>query len=293
MKLSPIGSKLTVICLLATTIMILTPNQQTTKEAFQTSAPTAADIKAADLIAPIAAYKAYIVQEVEQLTAKTKTFTDAVIVGNLPVAQKLYAPTRVHWERSEPLSELFSDLYSTIDRRSHKFELKERDPKFVGWHRLEKILFQDKTTKGTKEIATQLMKDTLELRKRVGTLEIAPKTMIGGAALLIEDVATNKISGEEDRYSKTDLWNFSANIDGSQKIVELLRPVVYKANPKLLQQMDNNFAKVNAGLAKHKMPNGGYQDYDKIKDLDRQYLKAAIMLLAEDLSNLQVALDIE
>ena len=37
-------------------------------------------------------------------------------------------------------------------------------------------------------------------------------------------VKNSKISGEEDRYSHTDLWDFQANVEGSQKIVDLLRP---------------------------------------------------------------------
>ena len=55
--------------------------------------------------------------------------------------------------------------------------------------------------------------------------------MVGGAAGLIEEVAASKISGEEDRYSHTDLWDFQANVEGSQKIVDLLRPQLQKANP--------------------------------------------------------------
>jgi iron uptake system component EfeO len=300
MKLSQIRSSLTVICLLAAMMTGCSPSETTTKETPQASAPntTAAPVEAAanppvDLTAPIAAYKTYVTQEVDQLTLKTKAFTDAVIAGDLAKSQKLYASTRVHWERSEPVAEAFTDLDGTMDQRADKFEQKEKDPKFTGWHRLEMILFQDKTTKGTKELATLLMKDTLELQKRMKTLAIEPKTMVGGAAGLIEEVAANKISGEEDRYSRTDLWDFAANIDGSQKIVELLRPMLKTANPELLKRVDANFAKVNTGLGKYKTPDGGYQTYDKLKDIDRKDLKASITLLAEDLSKLRGTLGVD
>lgn len=65
--------------------------------------------------------------------------------------------------------------------------------------------------------------------------------MVGGAAGLIEEVAASKISGEEDRYSHTDLWDFRANVEGSQKIVDLLRPQLQKANSELLAKVDANF----------------------------------------------------
>ena len=302
MKSSQIRSNIVVICLAALTITSCaatkpdaTANNPAPAPVEKTAegAAQATGGKAVDLTAPIAQYKVYATQEIDQLATKTKTFTDAVIAGDLAKAQKLYAPTRTHWERSEPIAEAFSDLDGSMDQRADKFEQKEKDPKFTGWHRLEMILFQDKTTKGTKELAVNLMKDTLELQKRMKTLVIEPKTMVGGAAGLIEEVAANKISGEEDRYSKTDLWDFAANVDGSQKIVELLRPMLTTADPELLKRVDSNFTKVNTGLAKYKTADGGYQTYDKLKDGDRKDLKGAITLLAEDLSKLRGTLGVE
>jgi iron uptake system component EfeO len=302
MKLLPIRSNLIALSLLAIIAAGCSNSPPTATESPKTVAanPEASAASAepsasapVDISTPIAEYKKYVVQEIDQLVGKTKTFTDTVIAGDLAKAQKLYAPARAHWERSEPAAELFADLDGTMDQRADKFEAKEKDPKFTGWHRLELILFQDKTTKGTKELAANLMKDTLELQKRVKVLEIEPKNMVGGAAALIEEVAANKISGEENRYSKTDLWDFSANVEGSQKIVELLRPVVQKADPSLLARVDSSFGKVNAGLSKYKTTDGGYQPYDKLKAADRNDLKAAITVLAEDLSKLRGTLGIE
>ncbi|NJR31710.1 MAG: iron uptake system protein EfeO [Chamaesiphon sp. CSU_1_12] len=298
MKTSQIRSSIAALCLAAAMMTGCSSNSTTTTETSQTvtkgkETAVAADPKAVDLTAPLAAYKTYISQEVDQLTTKTKTFTDAVIAGDLAKSQKLYASTRMHWERAEPAAEAFSDLDGSMDQRADKFEQKEKDPKFTGWHRIEMLLFRDKTTKGAKEYATKLMKDTLELQKRIKTLAIEPKTMVGGAGVLIEEVAANKITGEENRYAGTDLWDFTANVEGSQKIVELLRPQLEAANPELVKRVDSNFAKVTAGLNKYKTADGGYQSYDKLKDGDRKDLKGAITLLAEDLSKLRGTLGVD
>jgi iron uptake system component EfeO len=117
---------------------------------------------------------------------------------------------------------------AAIDAREDDFKQKAADPKFTGFHRLEKALFGDHTTKGQAEFADKLVADITELNKRVATLDIPPAKMVGGAAGLIEEVAATKVSGEEDRYSHTDLWDFQANVDGAQKIVELLRPLLQK-----------------------------------------------------------------
>ncbi|MEH1927252.1 iron uptake system protein EfeO [Nostoc sp.] len=245
------------------------------------------------LVGAIAEYKVYVTKETDQLVADNKTFTDAVIAGDLAKAQKLYASTHVHWERAEPIAELFSDLDKSMDSRADDFAKKEADPQFTGYHRLEKALFQDKTTKGMKPFAEKLHKDGLDLQKRIATLTIEPKNMVGGAADLIEEVSKTKISGEEDRYSHTDLWDFSANVDGSQKIVELLRPAIQKANPELLGRVDANFTKVDQKLAKYKTPDGGFATYDKVSEADKKEMKTAIAALAEDLSQLRGTLGVE
>ncbi|ABG13200.1 iron uptake system component EfeO [Yersinia pestis] len=244
------------------------------------------------LVGPIAEYKVYVTQEVAQLVSQTKAFTDAVKAGDLALARKLYAPTRQHYERIEPIAELFSDLDGSIDAREDDFEQKSADPKFTGFHRLEKILFGDNTTKGADKFADLLYQDTLELQKRIAGLTFAPNKVVGGAAGLIEEVAASKISGEEDRYSRTDLWDFQANVDGAQKIVNLLRPLLEKADKPLLQKIDANFNTVDSVLAKYRTKEG-YESYEKLTDADRNAMKGPITALAEDLAQLRGVLGLD
>jgi iron uptake system component EfeO len=246
-----------------------------------------------DLVGPIAEYKVYVKKEVDVLVAETKKFTDAVKAGKLADAQRLYAPAHQHYERIEPIAELFNDLDGTMDSREDDFEKKAEDPKFVGFHRLEKGLFTDKSTAGLAPIADQLTADTLDLQKRIDGLTIAPKNLVGGSADLIEEVASKKIAGEEDRYSRTDLWDFQANVDGAQKIVTLLNPLIVKQDPKLSARLRENFAKVDTVLAKYRTKDGGFQSYEKLSDPDRNALKGPVTALAEDLSALKGTLGVE
>ncbi|MFS2224849.1 iron uptake system protein EfeO [Pantoea sp. B65] len=244
------------------------------------------------LVGPIAEYKVYVTKEVDQLVLGTKAFTDAVKAGDIAKAKALFAPTRQHYERIEPIAELFSDLDGSIDAREDDFEKKAEDPNFTGFHRLEKALFGDNTTKGMDEFADRLYKDTLDLQTRINELAFPPGKVVGGAAGLIEEVASSKISGEEDRYSRTDLWDFRANVDGAQKIVNLLRPLLVKANPELLAKVDANFRKVDSILDKYRTKDG-YQSYDKLTTADRNALKGPITSLAEDLSLLRGTLGLD
>ena len=246
-----------------------------------------ATVTGADLAAPIAAYKVYVSGEVNTLVERTRVLVEAVKAGNVEAAQVAYAPAHRPYERIEPIAELFNDLDSAMDAREDDFEKKAEDPNFTGFHRIEKAVFADRSTAGMDQVADKLMADTLDLQKRLVDLTITPKTMVGGAADLIEEVASKKISGEEDRYSRTDLWDFAANVEGAQKIVSLLRPLMERHDPSLDARVRANFTKVEALLSKYRTGSDGFLSYEKLADQDRNGLKGPITLLAEDLSTLR------
>lgn len=245
-----------------------------------------ADVSPLDLVQPVSDYKIYVLQQLAELVDGTRAFTDAIRAGDLARAQALYASTRVPYERAEPMAELFSDLDSAIDSRADDHEKAERDPAFTGFHRLEYGLFAQRSTQGLTPYADKLMADVIDLQKRVQALTFPPEKVVGGAAALMEEVAATKISGEEDRYSHTDLWDFKGNVDGAKKIVELFRPLIEKENAAFAAKVDANFKTVEDILAKYRKGDG-FETYDKLSDADRRALVGPVTILAEDLSTLR------
>jgi iron uptake system component EfeO len=259
-----------------------------------TAANTAmAEPSALDLVGPLAEYKVYVIGEINDLVERTKHFAEAVKAGRLEEAQKLYAPSRQPYERIEPIAELFADLDKSIDARADDFEKKEADPAFVGFHRIEKALFADKTTSGMQPLADRLIADAVELKTRVSTLTIPPKKMVGGAADLIEEVASTKISGEEDRYSHTDLWDFQANVDGARKIFDLLHPLLLQRKSELVARVEKNFSKVDSLLRRYQTEDRRFASYQDLTVSDRNALKGAVTALAEDLALLRGTLGLD
>lgn len=245
-----------------------------------------AEVAPLDLVGPIADYKIYVSENLEKLVADTKAFTDAVKAGDVDKAKSLFAPTRMSYEAIEPIAELFSDLDGSIDSRADDHEKAEKDPEFTGFHRIEYGLFSENSTTDLAPFADKLMADVTELNKRITELTLPPEKVVGGAAALMEEVAATKISGEEDRYSHTDLWDFKANFDGSRKIFDLVRPLIEKSDGEFITKVSGNFDKVDVTLAKYKKGDG-YELYDKLTDDDRAVLAAAVNTLAEDLSTLR------
>ena len=261
-------------------------------KAAKAEAPKGPPLSPMDLVGPLAEYKVYVSKQVDAMVIATKAFTDAVKAGKLDDAKALYAPAHEHYERIEPIAELFNDLDGSMDSREDDFEKKAQDPGFLGFHRIEKGLYADKATTGLAPVADKLMADCLDLQKRITELTITPKSMVGGAADLIEEVASKKIAGEEDRYSRTDLVDFQANVDGAQKIVALLNPLVQKRDAALVSRVKGNFAKVDSLLGRYKTAHG-FESYDKLTPEDRNKLKGPVTALAEDLSTLRGTLGID
>ncbi|QOY69234.1 MULTISPECIES: iron uptake system protein EfeO [unclassified Pseudomonas] len=240
-----------------------------------------------DLVGPVSDYKIYVTEEIGELVTQTQAFTDAINKGDLATAKKLYAPTRVHYEAIEPIAELFSDLDASIDSRVDDHEKGVTAEDFTGFHRIEYALFAQNSTKGLEALTAKLNTDVNDLKTRVDGLTFPPEKVVGGAAALLEEVAATKISGEEDRYSHTDLYDFQGNIDGAKKIVDLFRGQIGQQDQAFLAKVDKNFATVDKILAKYKTQDGGFETYDKVKDNDRKALVGPVNTLAEDLSMLR------
>ncbi|WP_110655558.1 iron uptake system protein EfeO [Salinicola halimionae] len=250
-----------------------------------------ADVAPEALVGPVADYKLYVLDNLEQLVTHTEDFTAAIKTGDVEKAQALYAPTRVYYERIEPIAELFADLDASIDAREDDYEKGVEDPDFTGFHRLEYALFHDNTTDGMETYAQGLMNDVNDLDSRVQGLTFPPETVVGGAAALMEEVAATKVSGEEDRYSRTDLWDFQGNVDGAREIFDLFKPLAAEEDADFVARVQDNFDDVEATLADYRLdtedPTAGFESYDEVSDADRRALTGPVTVLAEDLSTLR------
>lgn len=237
----------------------------------------------------VAAYRTYVQAQADETLPKVKVFTDAVAAGDVEAAKKAYADSRIGWERTEPVAESFGDIDPKVDVREDGLE---DGQKWTGWHRLEKALWQDrKLGAEEKALAPTLYKDLLDWQKRVGTADISPTSMANGAKELLDEVATGKVTGEEERYSHTDLVDFKANVEGAEKSYELLKPIAAKNDAALTAGLDKQFAALNTLLDKYRTDKSSYvfTSYEKVGKADRKELSDAVNALAEPLSRLAAA----
>lgn len=251
------------------------------------SAVTASAQSSVDMSKETAEYKAWVQTQIDSLLADTQKFVALLEAGKLEEAKALYPKVRMYYERSEPIAESFGDLDPRIDNREADLEPNEV---WTGFHAIEKILWTQNTTKGTEQLGKQLIADVKELHAKIPTAEVTGDLMIQGSVDLLNEVSTSKITGEEEIFSHTDLYDFKANIEGAEKIFAILKPKIQAKNPALVTELEQKFGAVNQLLAKHQVGQQDYKSYKELTPADTKALAEAVNKLGEPLAQMGIVL---
>ncbi|MCE3591334.1 EfeM/EfeO family lipoprotein [Streptococcus sp. XMC] len=237
-------------------------------------------------------YKEFVQGQIDQLLKDTEEFQRVLKSGDLEEAKKVYPLIRMSYERSEPIAESFGESDVKIDFRLVDYvDENKSEEGWSGFHRIERILWEENTTEGTEKYAEQLVNDIKELKAKIATVEVTPDLMLTGAVDLLNEVATQKITGEEEIFSHTDLYDFRANIEGAEKIFALFKPLIEKKDPKLVKTLETEFKAVNDLLDKHMTDDSNYKSYTDLTEKDTKELAEAVTKLGEPLSQMGIILN--
>lgn len=242
-------------------------------------------------------YAAYIDTQVASLVEALPKMNDAIAAGDLDGAKQAYAHARVFYEKIEPVAESFGDLDPAIDLREGDVEA---GTEWTGFHAIEKALWVEGRTTGLEELTTKLTEDVGELKKRTEELSkntaadskdadrYLPDEIANGAVALLDEVQKTKITGEEEAYSKIDMVDFQANVEGSLQAFATLKPALDKIDANLVPTISAKFDTLVAGIESLKDPAalGGYVSYDKVTDEQKKQLTDSLLAVIEPLSQI-------
>ena len=237
-------------------------------------------------------YAAYVRAQSDLLLKRTQQFLAAYTSANDNLARSLYPVAREPWERIEPVAESFGTLDPKMDAREADLAAGQ---KWTGWHRLEKDLwparagkYEDLSRTERKQYAADLLANTRELHSRIQSMTFTTDQIANGSSSLMEEVATGKVTGEEEYWSRTDLYDFQANLDGSEKGYELVRPILQQRDPALAKTLDRRFADLQKALSAYR-DGDGFVTYDQLSKSQVKSLADAVNALSEPLSHLTAA----
>lgn len=246
-------------------------------------------------------YVAYIKDQVAQLVTGTDTFLAAYKAGDDATARATYATTRANYERIEPVAESFGDLDPEIDFREADVA---PDKEWTGWHRIEKDLFPPAAAEngGVEYVALtadqrnyyadKLAENTQQLYDAVHASDytVSIDAISNGAIGLLEEVASGKITGEEEIWSHTDLWDFQANLEGARVAYEGVRDIVESKDPELVTTLDTRFSDLEKQLSSYGSLDSGFVYYNELTPAQVKELADGVNALSEPLSKLTATL---
>jgi iron uptake system component EfeO len=259
--------------------------------------PTAASDAAAKakpsmvaFVGPLSEFRVYLSLQGTVLIKAVTALQQAIQAGDLSLAQALYAPARTAYQRLAPAAQRLAALNNGINARADYFEKREQDPGFIGFHRLEYALFQQRNLDGLTPTAQRLVADVTTLKQQLLAQSLQPEQLVSMLARNLNSLAEVRASsGEEERYSHTDLNGFAANLQVTRKVVELLHPLLTKAPADLLQSVDGAIVTFDAQLNGFKVAQG-YVSYDTVSAGQRQQIADKAKALATALEAIDPAL---
>lgn len=268
------------------------------KAKFTVTESSAAAKPSVDLAAQIDSansnYAAYVRDQVAQLATGTDAFAAAYVAGDDDSARALYAPTRAHWERVETIAESFGDLDPKLDLREADLE---EGQAWTGWHAIEKDLWPAEAESGFTayapdkrlHLADLLVADTATLKGKVQGLSFTLAQQTNGAIGLLDEVASGKVTGEEEFWSHTDLWDFQANVDGAAVLYAGVRDLLVQEDPDLAESLDSEFASLQTLLDAQRVGDG-FTLYTDLTTAQIRALADQVNALGEPLNHLTSAL---
>ncbi len=232
-------------------------------------------------------YAQYVNSQVSLMISSTQPLVDAIAKNDLAAAQAAYGKARPYYERIEPVAESFTsgqdDLDGDIDARADDVPAAQ----WTGYHRIEKGLFQDKSTAGLQTYAAGLMANLKKLQSLTANLTYQPAELANGAVELLDEASKTKITGEEERYSHLDLVDLQANMEGSEQAFAALKPGLEKIDPALSDEIATRFAAADSLLNKYRAVSGigGFVSFLTLETADTTAIAQALQAVIEPLSH--------
>ncbi|AZD86375.1 Ferrous iron transport periplasmic protein EfeO, peptidase-M75 domain [Pseudomonas chlororaphis subsp. aureofaciens] len=241
-------------------------------------------------IGPLSEFRVYLSSQGTALIKDVSALEQAIQAGDLAQSQALYLPARAAYQRLAPAAQRLGELDNRINARADYFEKREQDPGFVGFHRLEYALFQQRDLSGLAPIAQRLLSDVTTLKQQLLAQSLPPEQLVSLVARAQRSIAEVRASsGEEERYSHSDLNGFAANLETTRKVVDLLRPLLAKPAAPLLAQIDSALGALDSQYGALRSAEG-YASYDSVGADQRKRIADQAKVLADALDGIDPAL---
>jgi high-affinity iron transporter len=205
-------------------------------------------LAAADLDAPLAAYKAYVDAGLATLATETGRLKADLQRGDLAAARAHWLTAHLQYSSLGAAYGTFADFDQKINGRPDGLTAGIHDPDFTGFHRLEYGLWHGESAAALTPVAAALSTDVAALRKAFPAQDFDPTDLPLRTHEVLENALQFELTGDTDQGSGTNLGTTRANLAGTQELLAVLRPLITQRAPALIGTVDGDIARLAALL---------------------------------------------
>lgn len=254
----------------------------------QTATPVPADAEAA-----VDAGLAYFRRRAADQIPLAEALREAIAGGEIEAAKRAYVAARPPYEEIEVLAASFPETDEAIDARPYAIAGGETSPDYVSIHRIEAAIFRDGDLASALPFAEGLIESARTLINDLDRREaFSAGGSFDGMLALSEEVASKKISSEEETWSDQSLLIFFHNWRGIESQYTPFARLVGDANPDAAAAVADAFAAAFASIAEWPAENGIFPPYSTVPPAARGAIVRASYALRDALAEARAALTI-
>lgn len=227
-----------------------------------------------DLTEPVKQYQAYVEGGLSKLKPLVQKLQGDIAAGNLDAARADWVPAHQQYERLGGAYDAFGDVGDAIDGLPLDLPGGVGDSGFAGFHRLEYGLWHGQSAAQLTGPAKDLVSSVDQLATEFPTAQIDPLALGLRTHEILEDAVRFELSGQSDQGSGTTLATIDANIDGTQSLLGILRPLLTPRDPDL-PRMDATLERLRALVEAQRHADGSWTPLAQLTTAQREGLNSA------------------
>ncbi|HEX4428083.1 MAG TPA: EfeM/EfeO family lipoprotein [Frankiaceae bacterium] len=199
----------------------------------------------ADLITATKGYETYVKGQLPTLDTETQALAAAIDTGDRSGAETAWLTAHAEYERLGAAYGAFGDLDAAINGLPNGLPQGIHDPGWKGFHKVEYGLWHGEPLPALRPATAALLTSVRALQKTLADTQIDPAQLSIRAHEITENALQFELTGQTDFGSHCALATIRANLDGTQTVLALVRP--------LLAPRYTGLAALDTALAKAKL----------------------------------------
>lgn len=188
--------------------------------------PAVRPVSSMDLAGAVTTYDSYVAGGVAILNRDVATLAETVRTGTRAEAEAAWLVAHLDYNRLGAAYGAFGDFADEIDGSPDGLSGGVRDPRFIGFHRIEYGLWHGEPLPVIATVTDRLVHDVAALQAALPHEQIDPNDLPLRAHEIMESAVQFQLTGEADQGSGTSLATALANVDGTQQVLTAIEPVL-------------------------------------------------------------------